>query len=311
MVEFYNPRDLAAKASLNALPEDTPLEPSIPGGPKAADTFKNVKVVGELGVAEFTRLMVSMTNWVAPKDGCTYCHAADNFASDDKYTKVVARRMLEMTRHINTDWKSHVAGTGVTCYTCHRGEPVPAKVWFKPAEPVQVARMAGNNAGQNTPAATVGLSALPYDPFSSFLLQGNEIRTIGPTALATGNRRSIKQTEATYGLMVHMSESLGVNCTYCHNSRSFVSWDTSTPQRGVAWYGIRMARELNQSYLEPLTSTFPAQRRGTQGDVAKLNCETCHRGSYKPLNGAGVLVNHPELLGVAKVAQVNAPEVSK
>ena len=31
-----------------------------------------------------------------------------------------------------------------------------------------------------------------------------------------------------------MSQALGVNCVYCHNSRSFASWDTSTPQRGVA-----------------------------------------------------------------------------
>ena len=27
----------------------------------------------------------------------------------------------------------------------------------------------------------------------------------------------IKQTEQTYGLMMHMSQALGVNCTYCHN----------------------------------------------------------------------------------------------
>jgi photosynthetic reaction center cytochrome c subunit len=210
--------------------------------------------------------------------------------------------MLEMTRHINADWTAHVAGTGVTCYTCHRGEPVPAKVWFKPVPQIQATRMAGNNAGQNTPATVVGLTSLPFDPFSSYLLQGNEIRTVGPTALPSGNRQSIKQTEATYGLMVHMSESLGVNCTYCHNSRSFASWETSTPQRGVAWYGIRMARDLNQSYLEPLTGAFPSQRLGAQGDIAKINCETCHRGAYKPLNGASMLVNHPELIGVSKLA---------
>ena len=37
------------------------------------------------------------------------------------------------------------------------------------------------------------------------------------------NRSSLKQTEHTYGLMMHMSDSLGVNCTYCHNTRSFAS----------------------------------------------------------------------------------------
>ena len=43
----------------NALPADTPMVP--PGGPLASTVFKNVKVVGDISVGEFTRLMVSMT----------------------------------------------------------------------------------------------------------------------------------------------------------------------------------------------------------------------------------------------------------
>jgi len=43
---------------------------------------------------------------------------------------VVARRMIQMTQRINVDWKPHVADTGVTCYTCHRGNNIPANVWF-------------------------------------------------------------------------------------------------------------------------------------------------------------------------------------
>ena len=39
--------------------------------------------------------------------------------------------MLQMMRHINQDWKTHVAETGVVCYTCHRGNPVPANIWFE------------------------------------------------------------------------------------------------------------------------------------------------------------------------------------
>ena len=75
--------------------------------------------------------MTAITAWVAPVQGCAYCHAdGEDLSSDKLYTKVVARRMLQMTRHINGDWKQHVAATGVTCYTCHRGQPVPAAVWF-------------------------------------------------------------------------------------------------------------------------------------------------------------------------------------
>ncbi|MES2974276.1 MAG: photosynthetic reaction center cytochrome PufC [Pseudomonadota bacterium] len=306
MVEVYNPRILEKQAALNTPPAAQPALPANPDGPKAGQVFQNVKVLGELGVPEFTRLMLAMTAWVSPQQGCTYCHAGDNMASDALYTKVVARRMLEMTRHINSDWKNHVAETGVTCYTCHRGQPVPAKVWFAPEGQKQAGKMLGDDLGQNKPSTLTALTSLPYDPFTPFLLKGTEIRTVGSTALPTGNRQSIKQTENTYGLMMHMSDSLGVNCTYCHNSRSFTDWDQSTPQRGTAWHGIRMARDLNTKYLEPLKPVFPQDRLGPTGDVAKLNCATCHQGAFKPLYGAGMLKDHPELAARPAIAALVA-----
>ncbi len=312
MEEIYNPRVLATQAALNADPVDTPMVP--PGGPPAATTFKNVKVVGDLGVGEFTRLMVSMTAWVSPQQGCAYCHKdGEDFSSDALYTKVVARRMLQMTRHINSDWKSHVAETGVTCYTCHRGQPVPAKIWFEPPVDPHAAGMLGNRAGQNTPAPSVALASLPYDPFTPFLSESNEIRVIGTSALRDGNRKSIKQTEFTYALMMNISQSLGVNCTYCHNTRSFAEWDASTPQRGIAWYGIRMTRDLNTQYLEPLAGLIPANRLGPTGDVPKANCATCHQGAFKPLYGASLLKTHPELVGGVRATltpAVPSPELS-
>jgi photosynthetic reaction center cytochrome c subunit len=70
----------------------------------------------------------------------------------------------------------------------------------------------------------------------------------------------------------------------------------------VAWYGIRMARALNNEYLEPLANVFPAHRKGELGDVAKANCATCHQGDYKPLNGAQMAKDFPELLLPADAA---------
>jgi photosynthetic reaction center cytochrome c subunit len=201
--------------------------------------------------------------------------------------------MLQMTKQINADWKSHVANTGVTCFTCHRGQPVPANVWFKNPGPVHAKGSAGNPAGQNTPAPQVGLASLPFDPFTPFLEQANEIRVGSTTALPTGNRHSIKQTEWTYSLMMHISQSLGVNCTFCHNSRSFLEWDGSTPQRATAWHGIRLVRDLNVNYLDPLKPQFPANRLGPLGDAPKVNCATCHQGVYKPLFGASMVADYP------------------
>jgi photosynthetic reaction center cytochrome c subunit len=97
--------------------------------------------------------------------------------------------------------------------------------------------------------------------------------------------------------MVSISKSLGVNCTYCHNTRSFAVWDASTPKRTTAWYGIRLARDLNTAYLTPLTSTFPSHRLGVLGDVAKVNCATCHQGVFKPLYGESMVKDYPELAG--------------
>ncbi|NBX54627.1 MAG: photosynthetic reaction center cytochrome c subunit [Betaproteobacteria bacterium] len=293
MVQVYNPRLLEAKTEQNQPPVALPSPGS--DGPKASQVYKNVKVLGHLSVGEFNRLMVSMSSWIAPQEGCGYCHQLQNFADDSKYTKVVARRMVEMTRHINADWKPHVAETGVTCYTCHRGQPVPSAVWFKSDPQPYGSNFMGDKAGQNTPMEVVNLSSLPNDPFTPFLLGDQKIRVNGPTALPSGNRQSIKQAEWTYGLMTHMSTALGVNCTYCHNTQSFQNWTNSPPQRTKAWHGIRMARDLNLAYLEPLTEVFPDYRKGPTGDAPKLNCATCHQGAYKPLNGAQMAKDFPEL----------------
>ena len=311
MEQVYNPRILATQAPENALPADTPMVP--PGGPLASTVFKNVQVVGDISVGEFTRLMVSMTAWVSPDQGCLYCHkAGEDFSSDSLYTKVVARRMLQMTRHINTSWKTHVAQTGVTCYTCHRGKNVPTNLWFAPPVDTHAASMVGSRAGQNAPAQSVAFASLPNDPFTPYLDGQSDIRVIGNTALPTGNRKSTKQTEYTYGLMMHMSQSLGVNCTYCHNTRSFAEWSSSTPQRTTAWYGIRMTRDLNTQYLESLAGVYPANRLGPTGDVPKANCATCHEGAYKPMYGASMLATHPELAGVRATLTpaVPGPELS-
>ena len=299
MVQVYNPSTIEKNADLHAAPVALPA--AAPDGTRADKVYKNVKVLGSLSVGDFTRLMVSMSSWVAPNEGCTYCHNPANFAEDSKYTKVVARRMVEMTRHINKDWQPHVSATGVTCYTCHRGQPVPKEIWFKANHQPYGSNFMGDKAGQNEPSKVVNLSSLPNDPFTPFLLGEQNIRVGGTTALPAGNNQSIKQAEWTYGLMTHMSTSLGVNCTYCHNTQSFVSWKGNPPQRATAWYGIRMARDLNKDYMEPLTDTFPAHRKSELGDVAKVNCATCHQGAYKPLNGAKMAKDFPELGGQTEV----------
>jgi photosynthetic reaction center cytochrome c subunit len=302
-----NPRTVEDQVPNNQPPPSPgPALPDV--GPKARDIYKNVQVLGDLSVANFSRHMAQITAWVAPKEGCNYCHKGDNFADDSLYTKVVARRMIQMNQHLNANWKQHVGATGVTCYTCHRGNPVPVNVWFAPQNNDTRGNFIGATNGQNTPRAVVAGSSLPNDPFTPYLKEAKPIRVNSSTALPSGNRASIQQAEHTFGLMVHFSQSLGVNCTYCHNTRETGDWSHGAmPTNATAYHGIRMVRSVNNDFMEVLTPAFPAQRLGPTGDVPKANCATCHQGAYKPLYGAQMAKDFPELLSVVKIATLPPP----
>lgn len=289
IVEVNNPR-------LNneeiVVPESLPPVPQ--AGPKAGDIYQNVQVLGDLSIAEFTRTMAAITEWVSPEEGCNYCHIPTDLASDDIYTKVVSRRMMEMTKHINGNWDAHVGETGVTCYTCHAGNPVPENIWFTDvAESGQP--YAGNRMGQNIANPAAGLSSLPVDAFTPLLTEedGQSIRVLSESWEAMSGEANIKDTEYTYSLMMHMSGALGVNCTYCHNSNNFADWSNSSPVRVTAWHGLNMVQNLNEDYLIPLQPVYPDIRLGASGDAPKANCSTCHAGLPKPLGGARMAIDYP------------------
>jgi photosynthetic reaction center cytochrome c subunit len=301
---IQNPRLLAQLRQVNGIPA-TPyaLDPAKPGDELASHAYKNVQVVGDLTTDQFNHLMASITQWVAPPEqGCNYCHNPNNMASDAVYTKVVARKMLQMTRNINANWTSHVQGVGVTCWTCHRGNAVPKNVWnIDPSsQPNAGQHMFGNTRGIGSAGHnSVKYASLPYDPFTPYLLGAYPIR-VQSRVPVNGPEVPIKATEATYGLMMHMSGSLGVNCDYCHNSRAWSDWSQSRPQRVTAWYGIRMVRNINNEYVDKVAYAMPANRKGPLGDPYKVNCLTCHQGLAKPLYGVSMRKEHPQLWGPVK-----------
>ncbi len=299
MNEIVTKASIAKATAANYIPPAPyPLETR--EGPLATSQYSNVQVLNDLSADEFNRLMASITEWVAPKEqGCNYCHNPENMASDEVYQKVVARRMLTMTRNINTNWKSHVQQTGVTCWTCHRGKGVPEYKWaaLKP-EPRGIRK---NLHWQNKPDVSVGYSSLPRNIFEPYLLDDNDVRVGSPATYRKGSGAPIASAEQTYGLMMRVSTALGVNCTYCHNTNSFTSWKHSTPARVQAWHGIRMARDINSTYIQPLANVFPASGKGPMGDPYKVNCMTCHQGVSKPLGGKSMLAENPSLAGSRKV----------
>lgn len=292
MEAVVNPRIQEDIQAVNIAPEPIPAIP--PGGPKASEIYQNVQILGDLDVGQFNRLMTAITAWVSPEQGCNYCHEAADLASDALYTKRVARVMIAMTQRANQDWQAHVKDTGVTCYTCHRGQAVPAEVWATEPAPRMVKAMVPT--GQNVAGVeTVAYSSLPYDPLTPYLSEAKEIRVAADTALPEKPGVTTKETEWTYALMMHLSNSLGVNCTHCHNSRAFSDWEQSPDQRLQAWYAIRQVREMNNVFIHATTDILPDSRKGPLGDPLKVNCKTCHQGVNKPLYGAPMLKDYPSL----------------
>ena len=71
-----------------------------------------------------------------------------------------------------------------------------------------------------------------------------------------------------------------------------------------------MVRDANTNYIDPLRPVFPAHRLGPNGDPLKVNCATCHQGAHKPLYGARMLQDYPELDLVASTPEPAVPSRS-
>jgi photosynthetic reaction center cytochrome c subunit len=277
-------------------PPPYPLGPTAASGPKVQG--QNIQVLGNLTEEQFGHLMSSISQWVAgDAANCTYCHNPANMADDSLYTKRVARQMLQMTLALNSQWSNHTGQTGVTCYTCHRGQPVPKYVWT-PDAPTDRLSVRGQKRGQNTPDPNVGYASLPYGVFEQYLGGNAEtVRVQASSAYPGMDKNTTRNAEDSYAIMMHVSKALGVNCTFCHNSQSFRSWSLSRAQRATAWYGIRMVRDVNGRYITPLAHAgiFPAKRLGPTGEPYQVNCLTCHQGLNKPLGGKSMIPDYPYL----------------
>ncbi len=309
IVQIVDPKTVARGAGkpIPANVYETPADT----GQRAREVYQNVPVLGGISADQFNHFMANMNNWVVPAEGlpaseqgCNYCHNPENMASDEKYTKIVARKMIQMTQSINANYTAHVQQTGVTCWTCHRGNAVPTYRWAAGLD--EPRSIKGNKRGQNTPGiASNGYTSMNYDPFSGYITgpKAENIR-VGGGVYTPKPGVSTQSTEKTYALMIHMSKGLGVNCTYCHNANNFQSWTNSSPQRAVAWHGLRMTAATNHEYMTPLQGVFPAAskvvsydsaRLGPKGDVYKVNCQTCHQGVNKPMGGVSMKDQAPYL----------------
>ncbi|MEO1140197.1 MAG: photosynthetic reaction center cytochrome PufC [Pseudomonadota bacterium] len=271
-------------------------EPVVPqGGEQTADQARENVPPGleTLTPENYDRLLAAMREWTG---------IPDLFDDLDSYQTSVGYVMIQMTQNLNENWDGHVnanAEVGVTCYTCHRGQPVPSDIWYK-LDPVNE-RVAGWGAVQNRVTPLSSFTSLPSDALEAYLVNGEVIGVHDLESRVAGvpgvdDYPGIQHAERTYALMNYVANALGVNCVFCHNSRAFYDGSQVTPQWGTEMLGIQMVLELNNDYLIPLEGLLPEDRLGPiYQDAPKAACRTCHKGYQQPLQGTNVIKDWPEL----------------
>lgn len=287
---------IADAVATNVQPEGlgAPIVPT-PGEPMADSLgYPYTEALAGLTVQNFERLNAAIGAWIGTEGA---------FGPDaDGYLQAVSERHVEMTRAINEEWDAHVGPTGVNCYTCHRGELQPAATWFSPTP---LNDWAGPSAMfQNRATAMNYSTGLPVDAMQTYLLEEDQV--VGVNGYESRNTTgepgaSIYHTYQTFSLMQHFANSIGANCTYCHNTRSIADPGGFTPQWGTTQIGRAMTQDINNNWINASADLLPPERLGPLGDPAKVNCTTCHYGAPQTFNGASAVADWPELVSAEPV----------
>jgi len=283
--------ETAVDPTLTGYVSSSPVVPSS-GDLLAKDVYPNAEpLLGDLTEQNYDRLVLAMRTWTG---------IPDLLAGEENYQTIVARRMIQMTQNLNEGWSDHVGeageGAGVNCYSCHRGQPVPSGIWYD-VTPVNEAA-GGWAAVQNRATMVSQSTSLPSDALQKYLVDGETIAVHDLEARVAydPDLPTWQNAERTYSLMNYLSNSLNVNCVFCHNSRAFYDGAQVTPQWGTAQLAIGMVQEINNDYILPIAEVLPEERLGPiHGDAPKAACLTCHKGYQKPLGGVDMITDWPEL----------------
>jgi photosynthetic reaction center cytochrome c subunit len=145
-------------------------------------------------------------------------------------------------------------------------------------------------AVQNRATVQSQYTSLPSDALREVPARGGQIAVHDLESRVEGRpgtraTATWQDTERTYSLMNYFSNSLGVNCVFCHNSRAFYDVLQNTPQWADAparhRHGAGDQQRLDRCRCR---DEFPPERLGpVHGDVAKAACATCHKGYQKPM----------------------------
>ncbi len=115
-----------AEAALEALKAQIAGKESLP----AEEVFEDIQILKGFPAGKVLPIMkMAFNNSLGVS--CDHCHNTNNWASNEKPTKKIARDMWGMVGKINRDLLAGIEGLQgempiVNCTTCHRGDVIPA-----------------------------------------------------------------------------------------------------------------------------------------------------------------------------------------
>lgn len=240
---------------------------------------------------------------------CTYCHTANDFASDANPKKEIARRMLRMQRLVaerfpdsgndfrNSRYLPFPEGKQyVTCFTCHQGAALPVSAAPDPKGPPR-APEPGSPPG---PAAARGGVPPANAGARGAVPPGNAGRARGgaPAAAPVPGRGAqqhmnmvhLPANADTFMVMPAFRAALGVECSFCHvfgDARERGHADErhldGNPTKLVARNMIGMLTAINAALFpdDNVDVVFAASSIVPDGK-RYVTCYTCHRGNHLP-----------------------------
>jgi hypothetical protein len=230
---------------------------------------------------------------------CTYCHAANDFASDANPKKEIARGMLRMLQLVadrfpdsgndfpNSRYLPFPEGKQyVSCFTCHQGAPVPLSAAPDPKGPARAPEPGSppgapgtRGAGPAPGTAARGRGAAPAAPLPP-----------GRGAQQYMNMVHLPANADTFMVMPAFRAALGVECNFCHvfgdkHERGHADERhlDGNPKKLVARNMIGMIKEINATLFpqDSVDIVFAASSIVPDGKHY-VTCYTCHRGNHLP-----------------------------
>jgi photosynthetic reaction center cytochrome c subunit len=149
-----------AQAPTNA--QQAATQSSGPGSAQTAvQKFKNIQVLKDIPADQLIPAMQFMSTSLGVE--CEFCHVEHDRDKDDKKTKQIARKMIEMMITINAD--NFDGERKVTCYSCHRGavRPIDTPIIAMEEAPTSAAKANAPHEPRSDkePSATAAAAALP------------------------------------------------------------------------------------------------------------------------------------------------------